>query len=76
MLTTHHRFYVRGHTRTTVLGTTGCKTRKESISLKNDCSAQLSLEHASMEFETLEIAGHEAAVKRFPGLLHTARQTI
>ena len=71
-----HGPYVWGYTRTTMAGTKGCKTATDSQSQKASPSTDWSLQLDSMKAESLVIANQQVAVNTFPGLVHTARQTM
>ena len=76
MTSNHHAPYVLGYTRTTMAFNKEKQYREmEQISkkrLSSDCRLQL----ACMKLELLVIADKHAAVNTFPGLVHTARQTM
>ena len=76
MTSNHHALYDPGYTRTTmVLNKEKRKSDPEQNSkrhLSSDCRLQL----ACMKSELLVIAGQHTAVNTFPGLVHTARQTM
>ena len=57
-------------------GTKGCETARFSESHKAGLSSDWSLQLDSMKLESLVIADQHAAVNTFPGLVHTARQTM
>jgi hypothetical protein len=76
MTSSHHGPYEQGYTRTTMVGTEGRKTARWSKSHKADRSPDWSLQLDSMKPESLVIADQNAAVNTFPGLVHTARQTM
>jgi hypothetical protein len=76
MTSSQHGPYDLGYTRTTMVGTTRCKPAKVSESLKADPSSDCSLQLDCMKLESLVIADQHAAVNTFPGLVHTARQTM
>ena len=75
MTSNHHAPYDLGYTRTTMAGTTGCKTARWSKSLKAGLSSDCRLQLACMKSELLVTAGQHTAVNMFPGLVHTARHT-
>ena len=72
----HHAPYVLGYTRNTMAVNRGRQSREaEQISkkrLSSDCRLQL----AYMKSELLVIVGQHTTVNTFPGLVHTARQTM
>ena len=76
MTSNHHALYDPGHTRTTMAVNKEERSREaEQISksrLSSDCRLQL----ACMKSELLVIANQHVAVNTFPGLVHTARQTM
>ena len=57
-------------------GTAGCELAIASQSLKAGLSADWRLQLASMKLESLVIVDQHATVNTFPGLVHTARQTM
>ena len=76
MTSSHHGSYVLGCKRATMVGTKGCDAARWSQSQKTDLSSDWSLQLDSMKVELLVIADQHAAVNTFPGLVHTARQTM
>ena len=76
MTSSHHGPYDQGYTRTTMVGTEGCKPARASQSQKPYLSPDWSLQLDSMKSESLVIADQNAAVNAFPGLVHTARHTM
>ena len=76
MTSNHHAPYVLGHTRTTMAYNRGKQNsdveQTPKMRLSSDCRLQL----ACMKSELLVIADQHAAVNTFPGLVHTARQTM
>ena len=76
MTSNHHALYDLGYTRTTMAFNKEQQNREvEQISkkrLSSDCRLQL----ACMKLELLVIANQNVAVNTFPGLVHTARQTM
>ena len=76
MTSNHHALYDLGYTRTTMAFNKEQRNREvEQISkkrLSSDCRLQL----ACMKSELLVIANQHVAVNTFPGLVHTARQTM
>ena len=76
MTSNHHALYDLGYTRTTMAFNKEKQYREvEQISkkrLSSDCRLQL----ACMKSELLVIANQHVAVNTFPGLVHTARQTM
>ena len=75
MTSSPHGPYVQGYTRTTMPGTTGCKTARWSQSYKAGLSSDRRLQFGFMKLESLVIANQQVAVNTFPGLVHTARHT-
>ena len=59
-----------------MVGTEGSELAKVSKSHKADLSPDWSLQLDSMKSESLVIANQNVAVNTFPGLVHTARQTM
>ena len=76
MTSSHHGPYGQGYTRTTMVGTEGCKPARASQSQKPHLSPDWSLQLDSMKSESLVIANQNVAVNTFPGLVHTARHTM
>jgi hypothetical protein len=76
MTSSPHVPYVQGYTRTTMGSTEGCDTARWSQSHKAVLSSDCSLQLDYMKVESLVIADQHAAVNTFPGLVHTARQTM
>ena len=76
MTSNHHALYDLGLTRTTMAFNKEQRNREvEQISkkrLSSDCRLQL----ACMKSELLVIVGQHTTVNTFPGLVHTARQTM
>ena len=75
MTSSHHGPYGQGYTRTTMVGTEGCKPARASQSQKPYLSPDWSLQLDSMKSESLVIRDQHARVNAFPGLVHTARHT-
>ncbi len=71
-----HGLYTQGYTRATMAGTMGCNTVRWSESQKAGLSSDWGLQLDPMKSESLVIAGQNAAVNTFPGLVHTARHTM
>ena len=76
MTSNQHGPYALGYTRATMAGTMGCDTARWSESQKAGLSSDCSLQLDCMKVESLVIADQHAAVNTFPGLVHTARQTM
>ena len=72
----HHGPYVQGYTRATMAGTNRREPVRGSQSEKTGLSTDKSLQIDSLKSESLVIADQQAAVNTFPGLVHTARQTM
>ena len=76
MTSSHHAPYDLGYTRTTMaFNKEKQNSDVEQISkkrLSSDCRLQL----AYMKSELLVIVGQHTTVNTFPGLVHTARQTM
>ena len=76
MTSNHHAPYDLGYTRTTMAFNKEKRNSDvEQISkkrLSSDCRLQL----AYMKSELLVIVGQHTTVNTFPGLVHTARQTM
>ena len=76
MTSNHHAPYVQGYTRTTMADNKvqqSCEAERiTKLGLSSDCRLQL----ACMKSELLVIANQHVAVNTFPGLVHTARQTM
>jgi hypothetical protein len=76
MTSSQHGPYDLGYTRATMIGTTRGKPVKASESLKASPSSDRGLQLDHVKSESLVIADQHAAVNTFPGLVHTARQTM
>ena len=76
MTSSHHGPYVQGYTRATMVGTERSECESTSRTQKSDRSPDWSLKLDSMKSESLVIANQQVAVNTFPGLVHTARQTM
>ena len=76
MTSNHHAPYDLGYTRATMAvtkrGEAGMWSEAQKAVPVRDCSLQLDY----MKMESLVIADQHAAVNTFPGLVHTARQTM
>ena len=72
----HHAPYDLGYTRATMVETKRSEVARRSGSQKNHLSSDCGLQPAHMKLELLVIADQHAAVNAFPGLVHTARQTM
>ncbi len=76
MMSSQYVPYVQGYTRVTMAGTMGRQPARGSQSQKTSPSSDWSLQLDSMKEESLVIADQHAAVNKFPGLVHTARQAM
>ena len=76
MTSNHHALYVLGDTRATMVGTKSSEAARWSESHKAGLSSDCRLQLDYMKLESLVIADQNAAVNTFPGLGHTARQTM
>ena len=76
MTSNHHAPYDLGYTRATMAGTKRSKAAMQSKAQKTSPSSDCRLQLACMKLESLVIADQHAAVNTFPGLVHTARQTM
>ena len=76
MTSSPHGPYDRGFTRHTMVGTEGSQAARRSQSHKTDRSPDCTLQLECMKSESLVIANQQVAVNTFPGLVHTARQTM
>ena len=76
MMSNHHALYDLGYTRTTMAANKGKRSREAEQIPKSGLSSDCRLQPACMKLELLVIADQHAAVNTFPGLVHTARQTM
>ena len=76
MTSNHHAPYDLGYTRTTMANTKGSEAARRSETHKNRPSSDCRLQLACMKSELLVIVGQHTTVNTFPGLVHTARQTM
>ena len=76
MTSNHHAPYDLGYTRATMAQTKGSEAVRWSKSQKRRLSSDCSLQLDYMKLESLVIANQNVAVNTFPGLVHTARQTM
>ena len=76
MMSNHHAPYDLGLTRTTMAINRGRQSREAEQNPKNGPSSDRRLQPACVKLELLVIADQHAAVNTFPGLVHTARQTM
>ena len=76
MTSNHHAPYDLGYTRTTMAINKEQRTCEGKRISKRCPSSDCSLQPDCMKPELLVIADQHAAVNTFPGLVHTARQTM
>ena len=76
MTSNHHAPYVPGYTRTTMAENRGKRSREAKRIPKNSLSSDCRLKLACMKLELLVIVNQHVTVNTFPGLVHTARQTM
>ena len=76
MTSNHHALYDLGYTRTTMAVNKGERRSDPEQIPKRRLSSDCRLQLACMKSELLVIADQHAAVNTFPGLVHTARQTM
>ena len=76
MTSNHHALYDPGYTRTTMVFNNEQRSREAERISKKHLSSDCRLQLACMKSELLVIAGQHTAVNTFPGLVHTARQTM
>ena len=76
MTSNQHALYVLGNTRATMAVTKRSEPARGSKSHKGGLSSDWSLQFDSTKAELLVIADQHAAVNTFPGIVHTARQTM
>ena len=76
MTSNHHALYDLGYTRTTMAINRGKQSREVEQTPKNGLSSDCRLQLACMKSELLVIVGQHTTVNTFPGLVHTARQTM
>ena len=76
MTSNHHALYDLGFTRTTMAANRGKQCREAEQTPKSGPSSDCRLQLACTKLELLVIADQHAAVNTFPGLVHTARQTM
>ena len=67
MTSSHHGPYGQGYTRTTMVGTEGCKLARVSQSQKPHLSPDWSLQLDSMKSESLVIADQQCRGEYVPG---------
>ena len=76
MMSNHHAPYDLGFTRATMAVTKRDETARWRESQKGGLSSDRGLQPAHVKSELLVIANQHVAVNAFPGLVHTARQTM
>ncbi len=76
MTSSHHGLYTQGYTRPTVPTTMGSNLARGSKSQKSGHGSDCRLQLACMKMESLVIAHQHGAVNTFPGLVHTACQSM
>ena len=76
MTSNHHAPYDLGYTRTTMAFNKGERRGDSEQIPKRRLSSDCRLQLACMKSELLVIANQHVAVNTFPGLVHTARQTM
>ena len=76
MTSNHHALYDPGYTRTTMVVNRGRQNREVEQISKKRLSSDCRLQPACMKSELLVIVDQHATVNTFPGLVHTARQTM
>ena len=76
MTSSPHGPYAQGYTRATMAGTNSREPARGSQSEKTGLSTDKSLQLDSLKLESLVIPDQQAGVNTFPGLVHTARNTM
>ena len=76
MTSNHHAPYDLGYTRTTMVINSGKQDSDVERNPKSHLSSDRRLQLACMKSELLVIVGQHTTVNTFPGLVHTARQTM
>ena len=76
MTSNHHALYDLGYTRTTMAVNRGERRGDPEQILKSRLSSDCRLQLACMKSELLVIVNQHVTVNTFPGLVHTARQTM
>ena len=76
MTSNHHALYDLGYTRTTMAVNRGEQRGDPEQILKSRLSSDCRLQLACMKSELLVIVNQHVTVNTFPGLVHTARQTM
>ena len=76
MTSNHHALYDLGYTRTTMAVNKEERSREAEQISKSRLSSDCRLKLACMKLELLVIVNQHVTVNTFPGLVHTARQTM
>ena len=76
MTSNHHAPYDLGYTRTTMAVNKEERSREAEQISKSRLSSDCRLKLACMKLELLVIVNQHVTVNTFPGLVHTARQTM
>ena len=76
MTSNHHALYDLGYTRTTMAFNKEKQSREAEQISKSRLSSDCRLKLACMKLELLVIVNQHVTVNTFPGLVHTARQTM
>ena len=76
MTSNHHALYDLGYTRTTMAFNKVKRYREVEQITKKCLSSDCMLQLACTKSELLVIVGQHTTVNTFPGLVHTARQTM
>ena len=76
MTSNHHALYDPGYTRTTMVLNKEERSREAEQISKSRLSSDCRLKLACMKLELLVIVNQHVTVNTFPGLVHTARQTM
>ena len=76
MTSNHHALYDLGYTRTTMAVNKEEQWGDPEQIFKSRLSSDCRLKPACMKLELLVIVDQHATVNTFPGLVHTARQTM
>ena len=76
MTSNHHALYDLDYTRTTMAVNKEERSREAEQISKSRLSSDCRLKLACMKLELLVIVNQHVTVNTFPGLVHTARQTM
>ena len=76
MTSNHHAPYVLGYTRNTMVVNKEKQNREVERIPESHLSSDCRLQLACMKLELLVIVNQHVTVNTFPGLVHTARQTM